>query len=82
MSSQLDRMVPLFDGSNYRTLATSMTAFLHSQCLWGIVSGREGRPLDLPLHFVHPSKDVLQKAAENTSNFPKDIKFPKHDLTC
>ena len=48
MSSQLDCMVPLFDGSNYRTWATSMTAFLHSQRLWGIVSGREGRPSDLP----------------------------------
>ena len=47
MSSQLDRMVPLFDGSNYHTWATSMTAFLCSQHLWGIVSGREGRPLDL-----------------------------------
>ena len=48
MSSQLDRMVPLFDGSNYRTWATDMTAFLRSQRLWGIVSGRESRPSDLP----------------------------------
>ena len=47
MSSQLDRMVPLFDGSNYRTWATDMTAFLRSQRLWGIVSGREVRPSDL-----------------------------------
>ena len=48
MSSQLDHRVPLFDGSNYRTWATSMTAFLCSQRLWGIFSGRESRPLDLP----------------------------------
>ena len=41
-------MVPLFDGSNYCTWATNMTAFLCSQCLWGIVSGREAKPLDLP----------------------------------
>ena len=33
-------------------------------------------------HFGHPSKDVLQKAVENTSNFPKDIKFPKHHPIC
>ena len=33
-------------------------------------------------HFGHPSKDVLHKAVENTSNFPKDIKFPKNDLIC
>ena len=38
MSSQLNRMVPLFDGSNYCTWATNMTAFLRSQCLWGIVA--------------------------------------------
>ena len=48
MSSQLDHMVPLFDGSNYHTWATNMTAFLCSQHLWGIVSGRESRPSDLP----------------------------------
>ena len=48
MSSQLNHMVPLFDGSNYCTWATDMTAFLCSQCLWGIVSGREVRPSDLP----------------------------------
>ena len=48
MSSQLNCMVPLFDGSNYCTWATNMTAFLCSQHLWGIVSGRESRPSDLP----------------------------------
>ena len=33
-------------------------------------------------HFGHPSEDVLRKVAENTSNFPKNIKFPKHDPIC
>ena len=41
-------MVPLFDGSNYRTWATNMTAFLRSRRLWGIASGREDKPLNLP----------------------------------
>ena len=36
----------------------------------------------LHCRFGHPSKDVLQKAAENTSNFPKDIKFLKYNLIC
>ena len=36
----------------------------------------------LHCRFGHPSKDVLRKAAENTSNFPKNIKFPKHDPIC
>ena len=48
MSSQLNHMVPLFDGSNYRTWATNMTAFLRSQHLWGIVSGRKNKPENLP----------------------------------
>ena len=47
MSSQIDRLVSLFNGSNYHSWAMSMTAFLRSQHLWGIVSGRETRPLDL-----------------------------------
>ena len=48
MSSQLNCMVPLFDGSNYCTWATNMTVFLRSQRLWGIVSGREVKPDNLP----------------------------------
>ena len=47
MSSQIDCLVSLFNGSDYHSWATFMTAFLRSQCLWGIVSGRESRPLDL-----------------------------------
>ena len=48
MSSQIDRLVPLFNGSDYRSWSTSMTAYLRSVRLWGIVSGRETRPSDLP----------------------------------
>ena len=48
MSSQIDRLVPLFNGSDYHSWATSMTAYLRSVRLWGIVSGRENRPSDLP----------------------------------
>ena len=47
MSSQINRLVSLFNSSDYRSWATSMTAFLHSQRLWGIVSGRGSRPSDL-----------------------------------
>ena len=48
MSSQIDHLIPLFNGSDYHSWATSMTAYLHSVHLWGIVSGRESRPSDLP----------------------------------
>ena len=48
MSSQIDRLISLFNSSDYRSWATSMTAFLCSQHLWGIVSGRETRPTALP----------------------------------
>ena len=43
-SSQVDHLVPLFNGSDYHSWATSMTAYLHSIHLWGIVSGRETKP--------------------------------------
>ena len=48
MSSQVDHLVPLFNGSDYCSWATSMTAYLRSVRLWGIISGRENRPSDLP----------------------------------
>ena len=47
MSSQIDHLVSLFNGSDYCSWAMSMTAFLRSQHLWGIVSGRETWPSDL-----------------------------------
>ena len=47
MSSQIDCLVSLFNGSDYHSWAMSMTAFLRSQRLWGIVSGRETRPNNL-----------------------------------
>ena len=48
MSSQVDCLVPLFNGSDYRSWATSMAAYLLSIRLWGIVEGREHRLEDLP----------------------------------
>ena len=48
MSSQIDCLISLFNSPNYRSWATSMTAFLRSQRLLGIVSGRETRPSSLP----------------------------------
>ena len=48
MSSQVDHLIPMFNGSDYHSWATQMTAYLHSIRLWGIVSGRDNRPSDLP----------------------------------
>src|ERR1700735_1048865 len=48
MSSQVDRLVPMFNGSDYRSWATSMTAYLRSIRLWGIIAGRETKPDALP----------------------------------
>ena len=44
MSSQVDCLVPLFNGSDYHSWATSMTTYLCSIRLWGIVAGRETKP--------------------------------------
>ena len=65
-------MVPLFDGLNYRTWATNMTAFLCSQCLWGIFSGRETKPLDLPF----PRAAI---AATSTTSAQPAIPAPSQD---
>lgn len=32
--------------------------------------------------FAHPSKDVLAKAKEHTSGFPKKVEIPKDSLIC
>src|SRR6202161_2263793 len=36
----------------------------------------------LHCRFGHPSKEVLRKASKHTSDFPKDIIFPKNDPIC
>ena len=36
----------------------------------------------LHCRFGHPSKDVLRKAVDNTSDFPKGIEFPTTDPIC
>ena len=44
MSSSLEKLVPLFDGSNYLIWSDSMRAWLRSQGLWQITSGTEVKP--------------------------------------
>ena len=39
MSSTLDRLVPVLDGTNYREWSTMMEAYLQMQELWEVVSG-------------------------------------------
>ena len=81
MSSQLNHMVPLFVGSNYRTWATDMTAFLRTQCLWGIFSAREARPLDLlsgRAAVVATSTSPAQPALDVT--YPLCISNDRHIL--
>ena len=46
MSSSLEKLVTVFDGSSYITWADSMRAWLRSQGLWQIASGVETRPVE------------------------------------
>jgi hypothetical protein len=48
MSSSLEKLVSVFDGSNYLTWSDSMCAWLRSQGFWQVVSGAELRPM-MPL---------------------------------
>jgi hypothetical protein len=44
MSSQLDRLVPILDGTNYRQWSVLMQSFLQMQELWEVVGGRHRMP--------------------------------------
>jgi hypothetical protein len=48
MSSSLEKLVSVFDGSNYLTWSDSMRAWLRSQGFWQVVSGAELKPILLP----------------------------------
>ena len=45
MSSTLDRLVPVLDGTNYREWSTMMEAYLQTQELWEVVSGVYAMPI-------------------------------------
>jgi hypothetical protein len=44
MSSQLDRLVPVLDGTNYCQWSVLMQSFLQMQELWEVVGGRHRMP--------------------------------------
>jgi hypothetical protein len=45
MSSSLEKLISVFDGSNYLTWSDSMRAWLRSQGFWQVISGAELKPL-------------------------------------
>ena len=47
MSSSLEKLVPLLEGSNYLIWAGAMRPYLQSQGTWRIVSGNEPKPRTL-----------------------------------
>jgi hypothetical protein len=48
MSSTLDRLVPVLNGTNYREWSTLMEAYLKMQDLWDVVSGATAAPIRPP----------------------------------
>jgi len=53
MSSTLDRLVPVLDGTNYRDWAVLMQSFLQMQELWEVVGGRLRMPAE-PTRLTAP----------------------------
>src|SRR3984885_13573914 len=49
MSSSIERLVPLLDGSNYRVWADSMKPYLMSQGYWRIANGDFTKPPSINL---------------------------------
>jgi hypothetical protein len=62
MSSSLERLVPILDGTNYRNWAVMMQSFLQMQELWDVVDGAHKMPTALD-----PSATAAQTAAYNVA---------------
>jgi hypothetical protein len=57
MTSSLEKLVSVFDGSNYIMWSDSMQAWLQSQGFWQVVSGAEERPMQ-------PAQSTVAQATE------------------
>ena len=62
MSSSLERLVPVLDGTNYRDWAVLMQSFLQLQDLWEVVDGTHRTPTALT-----PGATASQITAYNTA---------------
>ena len=60
MSSSLERLVPVLDGTNYRDWAVLMQSYLQLQDLWEVVGGAHRMPAALG-----PSPTAAQTTAYN-----------------
>ena len=62
MSSSLERLVPILDGTNYRDWAVLMQSYLQLQDLWEVIDGDHRMPTALT-----PSASASQTTAYNTA---------------
>jgi hypothetical protein len=62
MSSSLEHLVPVLDGTNYRNWAVMMQSFLQMQEIWEVVDGAHRMPAALD-----PSATAAQTAAYNVA---------------
>jgi hypothetical protein len=62
MSSSLERLVPILDGTNYRDWAVLMQSYLQLQDLWEVVDGGHRMPTALT-----PGATTLQMTAYNAA---------------
>ena len=63
MSTSLERLVPVLDGTNYRDWAVLMQSFLQMQELWDVVDGAHRMPTTLT-----PGAMQSQTTAYNTAD--------------
>jgi len=62
MSSSLERLVPVLDGTNYRDWAVLMQSFLQMQDLWEVVAGNHRMPAALGQSATAAEKATYTKA--------------------
>ena len=75
MSSSLEKLVPLLEGSNYLIWAGAMRPYLQSQGMWQIVNGNELKPRALTAMATNAAKVAAREAECKDWNNKDDQAF-------
>ena len=75
MSSSLEKLVPLLEGSNYLIWAGLMRPYLQSQGMWHIVNGDEPKPRALAAMATNAAEVAAREAEHKDWNNKDDQAF-------
>ena len=75
MSSSLEKLVPLLEGSNYLIWAGAMRPYLQSQGTWRIINGNEPKPRTLVATATNTAEVTAREAEHKDWNNKDDQAF-------